>query len=790
MFDAKKLQDQLKKNKKSVVKTSVLVAAGASVVASGDNKTPAGSDKLVVIGVTKNAGYTAADLKDFSGSGIDVSAEVDLATANNNKKQTVSPGDIIDGGTAGKELFLIGDVDLRNVTLKNITAIYLDGEVFISNANIKLNNITEIGGTGTIKSDVSTPDLDGIKVPVTIVILDALGNVILPVAGVGALSDTATANENSVIVGHFSITDVSSVGKVTYVLTGKDADLFEVDEFGVVTFKTTPDFEDAKDDGKDNFYDITITATDEHGKSASQDVAIEVKDVDESPAVDFPITTPTIASVDENQTSVLTVNAGGTNAVYSLSGLDKDLFSITNAGVITFNNAPDFETRADAGGDGLYNITIDVIDDNGKSDSHVLAVNVINVNDAPEFTGFDAGDTVEVNAAENQTVGALLTATDDEGDAITYTLSGGADMALFSNTNGNITFANAPDFENPQDNDGDIVYEVIITATDANGAATSHLVKITVTDEADVNISLSALDGTNGFALLGVGAEDKSGASVSSAGDVNGDGYDDLIVGARKADNNANDDNEGASYIIFGGGQYAANDEVATSGDDALVGTVGADTIDGLAGDDVIRAGAADDVITGGTGADRMYGGGGADTFIFTAGDSKITITENAGVGTISGYDTIEDFKIADGTHASETLEIVGTNSVVVSFTGLFNGTDSTIKVGGNAGFVIKADTTNLGIMTFFGDDNSAIANELFISTESDIAAVMQYLQANSLGAAAGISLAFDVGADTFTFTQGSAGGVYNDADLLVRLEDVQIENISLALGAGDLFLQ
>jgi hypothetical protein len=43
-------------------------------------------------------------------------------------------------------------------------------------------------------------------------------------------------------------------------------------------------------------------------------------------------------------------------------------------------------------------------------------------------------------------------------------------------------------------------------------------------------------------------AGDRSGSSVSSAGDVNGDGLDDLIVGAYKADPNGNE--SGKSYVI------------------------------------------------------------------------------------------------------------------------------------------------------------------------------------------------------------------------------------------------
>ena len=46
------------------------------------------------------------------------------------------------------------------------------------------------------------------------------------------------------------------------------------------------------------------------------------------------------------------------------------------------------------------------------------------------------------------------------------------------------------------------------------------------------NLDLSSLDGSNGFRLGGVAAGDYSGCSVASAGDVNGDGFADLIVGA------------------------------------------------------------------------------------------------------------------------------------------------------------------------------------------------------------------------------------------------------------------
>ena len=63
--------------------------------------------------------------------------------------------------------------------------------------------------------------------------------------------------------------------------------------------------------------------------------------------------------------------------------------------------------------------------------------------------------------------------------------------------------------------------------------------------------SLSSLDGSNGFIINGETALDESGNSVSIAGDINGDGVDDLIIGARRADPNGNND-AGRSYVVFG----------------------------------------------------------------------------------------------------------------------------------------------------------------------------------------------------------------------------------------------
>ena len=95
-----------------------------------------------------------------------------------------------------------------------------------------------------------------------------------------------------------------------------------------------------------------------------------------------------------------------------------------------------------------------------------------------------------------------------------------------------------------------------LSYTSTSDTATADSLSITIEDAVPASagfpssLDLSALDGANGFRIAGVAVNDYAGWSVSRAGDVNGDGIADLIVGATGADANGN--NSGAAYVVFG----------------------------------------------------------------------------------------------------------------------------------------------------------------------------------------------------------------------------------------------
>ena len=134
----------------------------------------------------------------------------------------------------------------------------------------------------------------------------------------------------------------------------------------------------------------------------------------------------------------------------------------------------------------------------------------------------------------------------------------------------------------------------------------------------DIDLS-TGLPSARGVTIRGGATGDQAGFSVAGAGDVNGDGLADVLVGARSNDQGAAD--AGSVYLLYGNAAYGnASAQVGstltgTAAADSLVGTGGADTLTGGGGADALSGGRGNDVlVVGDNGYRRVDGGAGFDT--------------------------------------------------------------------------------------------------------------------------------------------------------------------------------
>ena len=110
------------------------------------------------------------------------------------------------------------------------------------------------------------------------------------------------------------------------------------------------------------------------------------------------------------------------------------------------------------------------------------------------------GDSFSIT--ENTTAAFTANATDAEGDAVTYSVSGGADATQFNinASSGVVTFNTAPDYETPTDANEDGIYEVTITASDGTNN-TSLTVRVIVLDVNETIVGV-LIDGYLGGATV------------------------------------------------------------------------------------------------------------------------------------------------------------------------------------------------------------------------------------------------------------------------------------------------
>ena len=223
----------------------------------------------------------------------------------------------------------------------------------------------------------------------------------------------------------------------------------------------------------DGTYSVTATATRASDSSTKTDTTTNelVIQLDNVPPT---VTGDTAITINEGTTAVETYTADET-VTWSKSGTDADLFTLTDAGVLSFTAAPDYEDAKDADANNTYLVTITATDSFNNVTTTNVVVTVADVDEiAPTITG-EATKTVNENTTAVQTFSA------DE--TVTWSILG-TDASLFTinATTGVLVFNVAPDYEVPADGNTDNDYVLTVTAEDAAGNQSTLAVTVTVAD--------------------------------------------------------------------------------------------------------------------------------------------------------------------------------------------------------------------------------------------------------------------------------------------------------------------
>ncbi len=271
-------------------------------------------------------------------------------------------------------------------------------------------------------------------------------------------------------------------------------------------------------------------------------------------------------------------------------------------------------------------------------------------------------------ASENSLVAGDVDATDpveSEGNGLIFSITGGPDAALFSinSSNGVLSFLTAPDFENPDDANGDNVYELTVEVRDAISDGDTQDITVTVTNDGDAPVAAPAsASGDEDTIITGVlTATDADGDNLTfSLADppLNGDVVvdpDGSFTFTPDLDFNGEDsftftvsdgtltDTETATITLA----PVDDPDVPSPGDDDLLGTGGDEAINALAGNDTLTGFDGNDSLTGGDGDDIALGGDGADVLRGGAGDD--TLRGNTGDDDIAGGAGQDDVLAGDG---------------------------------------------------------------------------------------------------------------------------------------------
>ena len=305
------------------------------------------------------------------------------------------------------------------------------------------------------------------------------------------------------VVGGVTAATDSDSDTLTYSLTGTDASKFEVGSNGQIKTKSTGSVQNFNfENASNNSFSVTVQVHDGKdaagGNSTAVDdeitVTINLTNVNEEPVLTSP---PSALSNPENSTAVHEYAATDVDAMttfsWSLTGADDDKFEISTSGVLTFRNAPDFETPTDSDMNNIYVVTVRATDNGSPMlfDGHTLRVTVTNINEAPTITSTGTTFTAPSFDENGTTVVATYTATDvDANSNLTWSVENNdfGDFTITENGDGDgvLKFKLPPNYEAPIDADTNNTYSLTVKVRDNHTGQLSDTLNVVVTVN-DVN---------------------------------------------------------------------------------------------------------------------------------------------------------------------------------------------------------------------------------------------------------------------------------------------------------------
>ncbi|WP_299471232.1 Ig-like domain-containing protein [uncultured Roseibium sp.] len=433
--------------------------------------------------------YTITD-----GNGGFSTANVTLTVTGVNDAPTVANGVMNaaeDGVPVSLNLSTLGDdidTDDDGTTLTyGVTTLPGEGTASLNGTNLNFD-------PGADFQDLNEGETRGVIIGVTATdshgASSSEGTVTVTVTGVNDDPTLGAGVLNAVEDGAAVTLDLSTLGDdadneddgttLTYTVVGQPSEGSASILGTTLTFNPGADFQDLNA-GETRDVTVTVEAEDQRGATVQNDVTVTVTGVNDDPtlaagvlnaAEDGPAVTLDLATLGDDADG----EDDGTTLTYTVAGQPLEGSASILGTTLTFDPGTGFQDLND-GETRNVTITVEAQDQQGATVQNDVTVTVTGVNDAPVLAAIGP-----ISIPENSTAVGTATATDVDDAILTFSISGGADAALFQMaSDGTFSFINAPDFEAPGDADTDNVYEVEVQVSDGT-LTDSELVFVSVTD--------------------------------------------------------------------------------------------------------------------------------------------------------------------------------------------------------------------------------------------------------------------------------------------------------------------